>query len=366
MYILGVSAFYHDSAACLLKDGEILAAVQEERFTRKKHDPSFPRNAIKYCLNEANISSHQVNNVVFYEKPFVKFERLIETYLAFAPKGFLSFAKAMPLWIKDKLFQKSILIKELSEVLGHDVNWRERLIFSDHHLSHAASAFFPSPFNSAAILTLDGVGEWTTTSVAIGEGRNLKVEKEIKFPHSLGLLYSSFTYYVGFKVNSGEYKLMGLAPYGEPRYADTIKEKLITSSDDGSCQLNMSYFDFATGLKMTNKKFDALFGGPARNSEDRLTQRDMDLAASVQRVTEEIIISMAKNIAKETNEKNLCLAGGVALNCVANGVLLREKVFENIWVQPAAGDAGGTLGAALSAWYMHHNQERKYHLVKTA
>ena len=359
MYILGVSAFYHDSAACLLKDGEILAAVQEERFTRKKHDPSFPRNAIKYCLNEANISSHQVNNVVFYEKPFVKFERLIETYLAFAPKGFLSFAKAMPLWIKDKLFQKSILIKELSEVLGHDVNWRERLLFSDHHLSHAASAFFPSPFNSAAILTLDGVGEWTTTSVAIGEGRNLKVEKEIKFPHSLGLLYSSFTYYVGFKVNSGEYKLMGLAPYGEPRYADTIKEKLITISDDGSFQLNMSYFDFATGLKMTNKKFDALFGGPARNSEDRLTQRDMDLAASVQRVTEEIIISMAKNIAKETNEKNLCLAGGVALNCVANGVLLREKVFENIWVQPAAGDAGGALGAALSAWYMHHNQERK-------
>ena len=267
---------------------------------------------------------------------------------------------------KRQVISKSILIKELSEVLGHDVNWRERLLFSDHHLSHAASAFFPSPFNSAAILTLDGVGEWTTTSVAIGEGRNLKVEKEIKFPHSLGLLYSSFTYYVGFKVNSGEYKLMGLAPYGEPRYADTIKEKLITISDDGSFQLNMSYFDFATGLKMTNKKFDALFGGPARNSEDRLTQRDMDLAASVQRVTEEIIISMAKNIAKETNEKNLCLAGGVALNCVANGVLLREKVFENIWVQPAAGDAGGALGAALSAWYMHHNQERKVSPGKTA
>jgi carbamoyltransferase len=358
MYILGVSAFYHDSAACLLKDGEIIAAAQEERFTRKKHDSGFPSNAIKYCLEEAKISANQIDNVVFYEKPFVKFERLLETYLAFAPKGFRSFAKAMPVWIKDKLFQKSALIKELKSTIDENVNWRERLLFSEHHLSHAASAYYPSPFESAAVLTLDGVGEWTTTSLAIGSGSDLKVVKELHFPHSLGLLYSAFTYYTGFKVNSGEYKVMGLAPYGEPRYADLIREKLITVSEDGSFQLDMSYFDYATGLTMTNKKFDTLFGGPPRTSETELTQREMDLAASVQKVTEDIVLELAKGIAKETGERNLCLAGGVALNCVANGILLREKIFDNIWIQPAAGDAGGALGAALSTWYLHHHKER--------
>ncbi len=359
MYILGISAFYHDSAACLLKDGEIVSAAQEERFTRKKHDADFPRCAIEYCLKEAGIGANDINNVVFYEKPFVKFERLLETYLAFAPKGFKSFAKAMPVWIKDKLFQKAALVKELNNIFSDDVNWRERLLFSEHHLSHAASAFYPSPFENAAVLTLDGVGEWTTTSLAVGKGSDLKVLKEIHFPHSLGLLYSAFTYYTGFKVNSGEYKVMGLAPYGEPKYVDLIKEKLITVADDGSYQLDMSYFDYATGLTMTNKKFDALFGGPPRTSEAELTQRDMDLAASVQKVTEDIVTQIARDIARDTGERNLCLAGGVALNCVANGTLLREKIFENIWIQPAAGDAGGALGAALSAWYLHHNSERE-------
>jgi len=358
MYILGVSAFYHDSAACLLKNGEIVAAAQEERFTRKKHDAGFPSNAIKYCLKEAKIAANQIDNVVFYEKPFVKFERLLETYLAFAPKGFISFAKAMPVWIKDKLFQKSALIKELKLTLDENVDWRERLLFSEHHLSHAASAYYPSPFDSAAVLTLDGVGEWTTTSLAIGKESDLKVLKEIHFPHSLGLLYSAFTYYTGFRVNSGEYKVMGLAPYGEPVYADLIKEKLITIANDGSFQLDMSYFDYATGLTMTNKKFDALFGGPPRTPETELTQREMNLAASVQKVTEDIIIKLAKGIAEETGEQNLCLAGGVALNCVANGILLREEIFNNIWIQPAAGDAGGALGAALSTWYLHHNNKR--------
>jgi carbamoyltransferase len=358
MYILGISAFYHDSAACLLKDGEIIAAAQEERFTRKKHDAGFPTDAIQYCLKEAGIASKDIDNVVFYEKPFVKFERLLETYLAFAPKGFTSFAKAMPVWIKDKLFQKSALIKELKSTLDESVDWRERLLFSEHHLSHAASAYYPSPFESAAVLTLDGVGEWTTTSLAIGSGSDLKVVKEIHFPHSLGLLYSAFTYYTGFKVNSGEYKVMGLAPYGEPRYADLIREKLIRVAGDGSFQLDMSYFEYATGLTMTNKKFDALFGGPPRASETELTQREMDLAASVQKVTEDIVLELARGIAKETGERNLCLAGGVALNCVANGILLREKIFDNIWIQPAAGDAGGALGAALSTWYLHHNRER--------
>jgi len=358
MYILGVSAFYHDSAACLLKDGEIIAAAQEERFTRKKHDAGFPSNAIRYCLKEASIAAKDIDNVVFYEKPFVKFERLLETYLAFAPKGFRSFAKAMPVWIKDKLFQKSALIKEFRSTIDDDVNWRELLLFSEHHLSHAASAFYPSPFESAAVLTLDGVGEWTTTSLAIGKGRNLNVVNEIHFPHSLGLLYSAFTYYTGFRVNSGEYKVMGLAPYGEPVYADLIREKLITVAEDGSFQLDMSYFNYATGLTMTNKKFDALFGGPPRTSETELTQREMDLAASVQKVTEDIVLELAKGIARETGERNLCLAGGVALNCVANGILLREKIFDNIWIQPAAGDAGGALGAALSTWYLHHNKER--------
>ena len=359
MYILGISAFYHDSAACLLKDGEIVAAAQEERFTRKKHDQSFPNNAIKYCLEQLNISASQIDNVVFYEKPFVKFERLLETYLAFAPRGFKSFAKAMPIWIKDKLFQKSALINHLKATLDEDINWQERLLFSEHHLSHAASAFYPSPFESAAVLTLDGVGEWTTTSLAVGKGSELKVLKEIHFPHSLGLLYSAFTYYTGFKVNSGEYKIMGLAPYGEPRFADLIREKLISVAEDGSFQLDMSYFNYATGLTMTNKKFNILFGGPPRSPETELTQREMDLAASIQKVTEDIVIKLAKGISKETGEKNLCLAGGVALNCVVNGILMRKRVFDNVWIQPAAGDAGGALGAALSIWYLHHKKKRK-------
>ncbi len=358
MYILGISAFYHDSAACVLKDGEIIAAAQEERFTRKKHDAGFPHHAILYCLKEAGIAASEIDNVVFYEKPFVKFERLLETYLAFAPKGFTSFAKAMPVWVKDKLFQKSAIIKELKSTVDDSVDWLERLLFSEHHLSHAASAYYPSPFDSAAVLTLDGVGEWTTTSLAIGKGSDLRVVKELHFPHSLGLLYSAFTYYTGFKVNSGEYKVMGLAPYGEPRYADLIREKLITVAEDGSFQLDMSYFDYATGLTMTNKKLEALFGSPPRTSETELTQREMDLAASVQKVTEDIILDLARGIAKETGERNLCLAGGVALNCVANGILLREKIFDNIWIQPAAGDAGGALGAALSTWYLHHKKER--------
>lgn len=358
MYILGISAFYHDSAACLLKNGEIVAAAQEERFTRKKHDADFPSNAILFCVKEANIQASEITNVVFYEKPFVKFERLLETYLAFAPKGFLSFAKAIPIWIKEKLFQKSALIKQLQETLGSDINWSERLLFSEHHLSHAASAYYPSPFDSAAVLTLDGAGEWTTTSLALAKGRELKVIKEIHFPHSLGLLYSAFTYYTGFKVNSGEYKVMGLAPYGKPKYADLIRKHLIKIEEDGSFQLNMRYFNYATGLTMTNKKFDALFGGPPRKSDTKLTQREMDLAASIQNVTEDIVVKLAKGIAKDTGERNLCLAGGVALNCVANGALAREKIFDNIWIQPAAGDAGGALGAALSVWYLHYRKNR--------
>ena len=366
MYILGISAFYHDSAACLLKDGEIVAAAQEERFSRKKHDAGFPFHAIEYCLKEGGITASLIDKVVFYEKPFLKFERLLETYLAFAPRGFSSFVKAIPVWIRDKLFQKSAIIKELKTKLDENINWHERLLFSEHHLSHAASAFYPSPFGSAAVLTLDGVGEWTTTSIAVGRGNKLKVLSEIHFPHSLGLLYSAFTYYTGFKVNSGEYKVMGLAPYGKPRYADLIREKLITVSDDGSFQLNMNYFEFATGLTMTNKKFDALFGGPPRALEAKLTQRDMDLAASIQKVTEDIVIKIAKGIAKKTGEKNLCLAGGVALNCVANGILLREKIFDNIWIQPAAGDAGGALGAALSVWYLHYNSKRHFSFEKDA
>jgi len=358
MFILGISAYYHDSAACLIKNGEIISAAQEERFTRKKHDAGFPHHAIKYCLEYAGVSASQIDNVVFYEKPFVKFERLLETYLAFAPKGFTSFVKTMPVWIKDKLFQKFALIKELKSTLDENVDWREKLLFSEHHLSHAASAYYPSPFDSAAVLTLDGVGEWTTTSLAIGKGSDLKVIKEIHFPHSLGLLYSAFTYYTGFKVNSGEYKVMGLAPYGEPVYADIIREKLMIVAEDGSFKLDMSFFDYATGLTMTNKKFDALFGGPPRKSEAALTQREMDLAASIQKVTEDVIIKLAKGIAKETGERNLCLAGGVALNCVANGILLREKIFDAIWIQPASPAAGGALGAALSIWYLHHNKKR--------
>ncbi len=359
MFILGISAFYHDSAACLVKDGEIIAAAQEERFTRIKHHAAFPANSIRYCLEEAKIDPEQISNIVFYEKPFLKFERLLETYLAFAPRGFKSFFKSMPIWIKDKLFQKNTLNKELNLVLGESVDWRKRLLFSEHHLSHAASAFYPSPFERAAIITLDGVGEWTTSSISVGNKNELKVIKEIKFPHSLGLLYSAFTYYIGFKVNSGEYKLMGLAPYGEPIYVDKIKEKLISIADDGSFQLNMNYFDFATGLKMTNKKFDKLFGGPSRDPESKITQREMDIAASIQKITEEIVLKISKNVALETSEKNLCLAGGVALNCVANGIILREKIFENIWIQPASGDAGGALGACLAAWFIHYKKNRK-------
>ena len=359
MYILGISAFYHDSAACLIGDGKIIAAAQEERFTRKKHDASFPSHAIKYCVEEAGITIKDIVHITFYEKPFVKFERLLETYLAFAPKGFRSFMLAMPLWIKEKLFQKLLLKKELTKLFGKALNWDECLLFSEHHLSHAASAFYPSPFEKAAILTLDGVGEWTTTSLFVGQGKTLKVIKEIHFPHSLGLLYSAFTYYIGFKVNSGEYKMMGLAPYGEPKYADLIKEKLIKIADDGSFQLDMSYFNYATGLTMTNKKFDRLFGGPPRQPETKLTQREMDIAASMQKITEEVIVRLAKNIAIETGEKNLCLAGGVALNCVANGILLREQIFDNIWIQPAAGDAGGALGAALATWHIHHAKDRQ-------
>ena len=358
MYILGISAFYHDSAACLLKDGQIIAAAQEERFTRKKHDAGFPSNAIEYCLREGGVGASKIDSVVFYEKPFVKFERLLETYFAFVPRGFKSFVSAMPLWIKEKLFQKSRLIKELSLTLGVSINWSERLLFSEHHLSHAASAFYPSPFDDAAVLTIDGVGEWTTTSWAVGSGKELKIIKEMHFPHSLGLLYSAFTYYTGFKVNSGEYKVMGLAPYGTPIYAELIKEKLIHIAVDGSFQIDMTYFDYATGLTMTNKKFHTLFGGPPRSPETEVTQREMDLAASVQKVTEDVVLLIAKNIAQETGQKNLCLAGGVALNCVANGRLVQEKIFDHVWIQPAAGDAGGALGAALSAWYLHFAQQR--------
>ena len=358
MYILGISAFYHDSAACLIRDGEIIAAAQEERFTRKKHDAGFPHKAIQYCLKHAGISANQIENIVFYEKPFLKFERLLETYLAFAPKGFKSFSTAMPIWIKDKLFQKSNLVREIASSLDKNINWTERLLFSEHHLSHAASAYYPSPFESAAILTVDGVGEWTTTSLAHGKGSDLNVLKEIHFPHSLGLLYSAFTHYTGFKVNSGEYKVMGLAPYGEPRFADLIKENLLNIADDGSFQLDMSYFDYATGLTMTNEKFHELFEGQPRIPESEITQRDMDLAASIQKVTEEVILKLAKDVAQETGERNLCLAGGVALNCVANGILLREGIFDEIWIQPTAGDAGGALGAALSTWYLHHKNER--------
>tara|TARA_B100000900_G_scaffold415480_1_gene445519 strand:- start:19539 stop:21377 length:1839 start_codon:yes stop_codon:yes gene_type:complete len=359
MYILGVSSYYHDSGACLLHDGKILSAAQEERFSRIKHDNSFPRHAIEYCIKHAGIQPAEIDNIVFYEKPFLKFERLLETYLAFAPKGFRSFASAMPVWIKEKLYQKYNLIKLFEKILDADVDWSKKLLFSEHHLSHAASAFYPSPFKEAAILTLDGVGEWTTTSLAIGEGKNIKVLKEIHFPHSLGLLYSAFTYYTGFKVNSGEYKVMGLAPYGDPKYADLIKDNLIQVKEDGSFHLDMSYFDFCTGLTMTNKKFHALFGGPPRELEAELSQREMDLAASIQKITEEVLIKLAKSIAKETGQKNLCLAGGVALNCVANGILSREKIFEEIWVQPAAGDAGGSLGAALATWHIVYGKERK-------
>ena len=358
-YILGISAFYHDSAATLIKDGEIIAAAQEERFTRKKHDSGYPKNAINFVLNFAKINLSQVDHIVFYEKPFLKFERLLETYVAFAPRGFSSFAKAMPIWLREKLFQKKLILDYLK---SHDNNFNDenKILFSEHHLSHAASAFYPSPFEEAIILTADGVGEWATTTVAIGNGDKLEIKKELHFPHSLGLLYSAFTYYTGFKVNSGEYKLMGLAPYGKPIYVDQIINKLIDLKEDGTFILNQKYFNYSTGLTMTNDKFDNLFNNPPRKPEkDKITQFHMDIAASIQSVTEKIMLRLAKSLKEEYKLNNLCLAGGVALNCVANGKILKEKIFENIWVQPAAGDAGGSLGAALAYWHVDLNQKRK-------
>ena len=355
--ILGISAFYHDSAACILIDGKIIAAAQEERFTRKKHDPNYPHNAIEFVLKYANLKLSKVDQIVFFEKPFLKFERLLETYVAFAPKGFVSFAKAMPLWIKEKLFQKNLLFNKLKK---HDENYKsdENIFFSDHHLSHAASAFFPSPFDEAVILTADGVGEWATTTVAVGKNEALEIKKEIHFPHSLGLIYSAFTYYAGFKVNSGEYKLMGLAPYGNPIYVDKVKQ-LLDLKEDGTFRLDQKYFNYATGLTMTNEKFNNLFGHKPRNPQnEKITQFHMDIAASIQKVTEEIMIKLAKSIREEYGISNLCLAGGVALNCVANGKILKEKIFDNIWIQPAAGDAGGSLGAALALWHIDQGNKR--------
>lgn len=350
MFILGISAFYHDSAACIVCDGNILAAAQEERFTRKKHDHDFPTNAVKFCLDFAGIKIEDVSYVTFYDKPFLKFERILETYFAYAPKGIKSFIKSMPLWLKEKLWIK--------EVIKNKINYQGEILFTEHHQSHAASAFFPSPFNQAAILTIDGVGEWATTSYGVGNENKIELLAEMKFPHSLGLLYSAFTYYTGFKVNSGEYKVMGLAPYGEPKYVDLIYNNLLDLKEDGSFKLDMSYFDFCAGLTMTSKKFNKLFGGQARIPESKLTQREMDLARSVQEVTNEIILRMAKHIKKETGQNKLCLAGGVALNCVANGLLLKEKIFDDIWIQPAAGDSGGALGAAIYTWYQYLNNNR--------
>ena len=355
--ILGISAFYHDSAAALINNGEIIAAAQEERFTRLKHDSNFPKNAINYVLKEANLLIDNVDFVVFYEKPFLKFERLLETYVAEAPKGFSSFSKAIPIWLKEKLFQKNNLIKELKKI-NKNFN-SKKLLFTEHHLSHAASAFYPSPFQEAVVLTLDGVGEWATTTVSIGKNNNLDIINEIRFPHSIGLLYSAFTYYTGFKVNSDEYKVMGLAPYGEPKYKKIIFENLIDLKKDGSFRLDLSYFNYTTGLTMTNKKFSDLFGYPVRNSKlDQLNQFHMDIAASIQAVIEEILLRMTSSLSKEFNITNLCMAGGVALNCVANGKILKTSNFKNLWVQPAAGDAGGALGAALAVWYKKFNMFR--------
>ena len=358
MRVLGISAFYHDSAAALVDDTGIVAAAQEERFTRKKHDPSFPRHALAYCLDEAGITLDQVDKIVFYDKPFLKFERLLETYAALAPQGFRSFLMSMPLWIKEKLFQKDLLQKELKQI-APGVDTADRLLFTEHHLSHAASAFFPSPFEEAAVLTMDGVGEWATTSLSLGKGNTLSILKELHFPHSLGLLYSAFTYYTGFKVNSGEYKLMGLAPYGEPRYVEKILSRLVDLKEDGTFRLDQSYFNYCAGLTMTNERFEKLFGQPARRPEkELLTAFHMDIAASIQTVTEEIVLRLGRSIQKETGAENLCLAGGVALNCVANGKLLREKIFKQIWIQPASGDAGGALGAALAGYHLFGNGPR--------
>jgi carbamoyltransferase len=351
MNILGVSAFYHDSAACLVQDGEIIAAAQEERFTRKKHDLSFPRNAIDFCLKEAGLTAKDIDIISFYEKPFLKFERILQTYLQYAPFGFRSFIRAIPLWIKQKLWIKELIRKELS--------YDGKIIFPEHHEAHAASAFFPSPFKEAAFLTLDGVGEWTTASYGAGKNNKVTIDAEIHFPHSIGLLYSAFTYYTGFKVNSGEYKVMGLAPYGKPKYKDLILSELIDLKEDGSFRLSMKYFDYCAGLTMTNRKFNKLFGGKPRKPETLITQKEMDLAHSIQDVVEEIVLRMTRHIHKTTKQKNFCLAGGVALNCVANGRILREGPFENIWIQPAAGDAGGALGAALFAWHQYLDKPRK-------
>jgi len=357
MRILGISAYYHDSAAALVEDGRIVAAAQEERFSRRKHDPRFPARAIRWIMEDARLTPDDIDVVAFYDKPFLKFERLLETYLAFAPAGFTSFRHALPVWVREKLFQKDLLAKELAAVIG-EADWTSRLRFAEHHVSHAASAFYPSPFEHAAVLTMDGVGEWATTALAHGSGRDLAITAEIHFPHSLGLLYSAFTYYTGFKVNSGEYKVMGLAPYGEPRYADLIRRELIDVKEDGSFRLNQEYFDYCTGLIMTNGRFAELFGGPAREPEQRLTQREMDLAASVQAVIDDVVVRLARGAAKQTGARNLCLAGGVALNCVANGKLLRDGCFEKLWIQPAAGDAGGAVGAALAVYHMHEGHDR--------
>ncbi len=357
MFVVGISAYYHDSAAALIRDGVIIAAAQEERFTRKKHDAAFPKHALTFCLAQAGISIDEVDYVAFYDKPFLKFERLLETYLAFAPKGFSSFRLALPVWLREKLFLKSLLAKELSE-FSKKTNWEDRLLFGEHHVSHAASAFYPSPFKEAAVLTLDGVGEWATSSLAIGTDKKLEVTKEIHFPHSLGLLYSAFTYHLGFKVNSGEYKVMGLAPYGRPIYVDTIFQHLIDVKSDGSFRLDMQYFDYCAGLTMTNQRFSELFKLPVRKAEQALTQAHMDMAASLQAATEQVVSKLVAGVAKETGLPNLCLAGGVALNCVANGKLAKEKHFENIWVQPAAGDAGGALGAAFAAYHGYLDQDR--------
>ena len=358
MRILGLSAFYHDSAAALLVDGELVAAAQEERFTRKKHDASFPEHALAYCLQEGGIDLDQVDWIAFYDKPFLKFERLLETYLAFAPKGFTSFRMALPVWLKEKLFQKRLLREHLV-ACGAGTDVEKKLLFAEHHQSHAASAFFPSPFGEAAVLTIDGVGEWATTSVGVGRGNRLEMLKELHFPHSLGLLYSAFTYYTGFKVNSGEYKVMGLAPYGEPKYAGLILDHLMDLKDDGTFRLNQEYFNYCTGLTMTNGAFDRLFGGQPRRPDEPVRQREMDLAASVQAVTEEVMLRLTRALARESGQKNLCLAGGVALNCVANGKILRDGAFERIWIQPAAGDAGGSIGAAFAAHHQFKDQARQ-------
>lgn len=361
MRILGISAYYHDSAAALVVDGEIVAAAQEERFSRKKHDARFPKSAIAYCLKQANIKLREVDQIVFYDKPLVKFERLLETYLAYAPKGLASFIAAMPVWLKEKLYLKSLLKKELATLGDCKKTQLPQLLFTEHHQAHAASAFFPSPFERAAVLCLDGVGEWATTSVWLGEDNQLTPQWEIDFPHSLGLLYSAFTYYTGFKVNSGEYKLMGLAPYGEPKYVDHILNHLLDLKEDGTFRLNMDYFNYTTGLTMTTPKFHQLFGGAPRESEGKLTQREMDIARSIQHVTEEVVLRLARTVKKELDTDYLCLAGGVALNCVANGRILRETNFRDIWIQPAAGDAGGAIGAALAIWHQYHEKPRIPH-----